>query len=106
MVGLGTVSAFFFFVPLGWAAEASEDEAIGPEDEDEEDACIPPVLVESVAAVPLVLRIAAEDLGGFVSEDLGGDGFLAGCCFNLFGEGSLPVDGNRKNNAIRIKKRS
>ena len=87
MVGLGTVSAFFFFVPLGWAAEASEDEAIGPEDEDEEDACIPPVLVESVAAVPLVLRIAAEDLGG--------DCFLAGCCFNRFGEGSLPVDGQK-----------
>jgi len=43
-------------------------------------------------------------LGGFVSEDLGGDGFLAGCCFNLFGEGSLPVDGNRK--TMQLESRS
>ena len=94
MTGLVAAAPFFAFISLGWAAEAAEDE---DEDEDEDDACIPPVLVELVAAVPLVLRIAAEDLGGLVSEDLVGDGFLAGCCFCLFegGEDCLSVDGNR-----------
>ena len=85
MTGLVAAATFFAFISLGWAAEAAEDE-----DEDEDDACIPPVLAELVAAVPLVVwRIGAEDLGG--------DGFLAGCCFCLFegGEDCLSVDGNR-----------
>ena len=91
MTGLVAAATFFAFVSLGWAAEAAEDE-------DEDDACIPPVLAELVAAVPLVVwRIGAEDSGGLVSEDLVGDGFLAGCCFCLFegGEDCLSVDGNR-----------
>ena len=90
MVGLGT-AAFFVVVPLGWAAKASEDEA-GIGSEDEEDAWIPSVLVDTMTAFALLSRIAA---GG--SEDLGGDCFLAGCC-------SLSVDGNR--NKMKFESRS
>ena len=96
VVILGT-AVFFVVVPLGWAAKASEDEA-GIGSEDEEDAWIPSVLVESVTAFALLSRIAA---GG--SEDLGGDCFLAGCCFGLVGNASSSVDENRNKKKIESR---